>query len=206
VLDQVAAALSLLPLERYRDAITMAAALHDWGKADWRFQALLRSSSVFAAMASGVVLAKSGSLNSSLAARGEARKRAELPDGFRHEMLSVEILVHCYRDLITHGASDPDDLLLHLIATHHGHARPFAPVVRDDPADDQLLTIESDGLTINPQQRKAWTPSHRLDSGIAERFWKLTRTHGWWGLAWLESILRLADQQASAAEQQGMTR
>ena len=91
VLNQVATALSLLPLDAYRDGVTVAAALHDWGKADWRFQALLRSSSVFAAMASPVILAKSGSLSSSLAARREARKRSELPAGFRHEMLSVQM-------------------------------------------------------------------------------------------------------------------
>ncbi|MCX6853271.1 MAG: hypothetical protein NTV80_00020, partial [Verrucomicrobia bacterium] len=41
----------------------------------------------------------------------------------------------------------------------------------------------------------------RLDSGISERFWQLQARFGPWGLAWLESLFRLADQQVSASEQ-----
>lgn len=200
VLDQVATALSLLPLERYRDAITMAAALHDWGKADWRFQALLRSSSVFAAMASGVVLAKSGSLSSSLAARRESRKRAELPDGFRHEMLSLQMAESTAGQSVLPKDETLHALTLHLIATHHGYARPFAPVVEDDTPPDASLPMQEKQVLVTSAERLAY-PAHALDSGIAERFWQLTRRHGWWGLALLETVLRVADQTASANPQ-----
>jgi CRISPR-associated endonuclease/helicase Cas3 len=72
----------------------------------------------------------------------------------------------------------------------------------DPPPSVQVKGVEGETLAITPAERLA-RPPHRLDSGVAERFWSLTRRFGWWGLAYLEAVLRLADSQASAAEDAG---
>jgi CRISPR-associated endonuclease/helicase Cas3 len=128
--------------------------------------------------------------------RKEARERAGLPEGFRHEMLSVQV--------VEGGKLIGDDhqqrmLILHLVAAHHGYARPFAPVI----VDPEPPEVAVNGVTLAGSTRSE-VPPHRIDSGIADRFWKLTRWYGWWGLAYLEAVLRLADQQASADEDAGV--
>ncbi len=176
-----------------------AAELHDLGKADLRFQAMLLGSTPEEAILRRSLLGKSGKQNLSIVERRRQRERSRLPDGFRHEMLSMQIIEHCWGDLV--DPSIDADLLLHLVAAHHGHGRPFAPVAMDCGQTEETLAIAVEGLSISAKARRQLTPSHRLDSGVADRFWRLTRHHGWWGLAYLESILRLADQQASEAEQ-----
>jgi len=197
VLSRIEASLAMLPIGPWRDVLITAAKLHDWGKADARFQALLRSTTPFAAMASGVVLAKSGSIPSSAAARRAASERAGLPKGFRHEMLSVQMAESEVGSTALPTEPALRALVLHLIATHHGYGRPFAPVVKDDAPPDVTLPMKEKMIAVTSAQRIEH-PSHTLDSGVAERFWQMTRHHGWWGIAFLETILRLADQQASA--------
>jgi CRISPR-associated endonuclease/helicase Cas3 len=87
------------------------------------------------------------------------------------------------------------DLGLHLITTHHGEARPFAPVV----IDDSPVEVSFGGLHLSSEERVA-RPAHSLRSGVSDRFWQLTRRYGWWGLAWYEALFRLADWDASARE------
>ena len=200
VVKALSKSLQQLPLQQFADALKRAAELHDLGKADERFQAMLRRTDrTDAWLLAGVTsppLAKSDGLPMTRAERGAARRRAGLTDGFRHEMLSAQ-LAHCFDDLPEVETSR--DLVLHLIAAHHGYARPFAPVVHDE----ELPSIELDGRPLSHEQRRQLVPPHQLDSGVAERFWSLTRRFGWWGLAYLEAVLRLADQQASAAEDAG---
>lgn len=188
-----------LGITSFSDAIHKAGMLHDVGKADRRFQALLIGSDVAAALACLTPLAKSASIPSSRAAREFARQRATLPAGFRHEMLSVQLASCTDAEVLLPAEENRRELVLHLIAAHHGHARPFAPVTEDDSPPPVTVSVPDTDLTLTRtiDERLAF-PSHALDSGIADRFWHLTRLHGWWGLALLEAVLRLADQQASA--------
>ena len=179
---------ALMPNDGARASLVRAAQLHDCGKADPRFQALLLGGDPLAAQFAPKLLAKGTAGKQSRAAREAQWRRSELPDDFRHEMVSLLI-----------ANQDPDasedDLALHLIASHHGRCRPFAPVVEDE--GPELLY---NGWRIPAQQRREHA-AHRLGSGVADRFWKLTRDYGWWGLAYLESILRLADWKASKEEE-----
>jgi CRISPR-associated endonuclease/helicase Cas3 len=94
--------------------------------------------------------------------------------GYRHEFgslldaLADEKLRHCAER----------DLVLHLIAAHHGWARPhFEPRAFDNTHG----TDENSGS------------AHE----VMRRFERLQRRFGRWGLAWLESLLRSADIMAS---------
>lgn len=202
VRDEVMRTVRALPLLEDSDTYRVAADLHDLGKADERFQAMLRrtdrTDAWLLAGANSEILAKSDGMPQTPKMRKLARERAELPEGFRHEMLSAQIAA-----LSGRLPDDPDrrELILHLVASHHGFARPFAPVVPDEQPPD----VEIDGVTLSSNARSE-IPPHRIDSGIPDRFWNLARQHGWWGLAFLEAVLRLADQQASADEDGEQTR
>jgi CRISPR-associated endonuclease/helicase Cas3 len=98
-----------------------------------------------------------------------------LLDGYRHELGT---LLRVEGDERLLGLPDDlRDLALHLIAAHHGFAR---PVIGTSGCEDQ--------------------PPSVLDQHAAEialRFARLQARWGPWGLAWWEALLRAADQQAS---------
>ena len=173
------------------EAIARAGLLHDLGKADPRFQALLRGG---ARWLGGERLAKSTEIPKNRASYERARSDSGYPKGGRHELLSVR-LAESASGLLPER-DDLRDLVLHLIASHHGHCRPFAPVVFDEQGVDVDFELRG--------QRTHWsgpTGLERLDSGVADRYWRLVRRYGWWGLAWLEALLRLADWRQSEQEE-----
>ena len=94
--------------------------------------------------------------------------------GYRHEFGSTleaegdpSLAEHPYRDLI-----------LHVIAAHHGWARPeFRPQAYD----------RSQPIWVCQQAAKE----------AALRFARLQRSFGWWGLAYLEALVKCVDILAS---------
>ncbi|HEX4137894.1 MAG TPA: type I-U CRISPR-associated helicase/endonuclease Cas3 [Bryobacteraceae bacterium] len=168
--------------EQLRKTVVRAAMEHDIGKADPRFQAWLRGGNP---TKRNELLAKSG-MDRAVIER--ARRLSGYPKGGRHELMSVALLMNDKAEI-----TDIDqDLLLHLVGSHHGRCRPFASVEAD-----------SQPVEVKHQERVAGS-DHKLEglaSGISERFWNLTRRYGWYGLAYLEMLVRLADHRRSEEEE-----
>jgi CRISPR-associated endonuclease/helicase Cas3 len=174
-----------------RKRLERAAELHDLGKADGRFQYVL-----YGDEPGDVPLAKSGrDLNATQ--NGEVKEAAKLPDGFRHELVSVA-LIRGNRAALLRDLSDSDGLVEWLVGAHHGRGRPFMPFI-EEPGEAESVSLEWSGRTLTA------SPDHglwKLDSGWTEGFWRLVRRYGYWGLAYLEALLRLADTTRSAEEQE----
>jgi CRISPR-associated endonuclease/helicase Cas3 len=101
--------------------------------------------------------------------------------GYRHEFGSLHDAPAA--DEIRSLDSDTRDLVLHLIAAHHGWARPHFEPRHFGPGD--------------PGTPRPTADNERLAVEAMQRFARLQQCFGRWGLAWLESILRCADAEAS---------
>jgi CRISPR-associated endonuclease/helicase Cas3 len=183
------------------DDLVLAARWHDTGKVDPRFQRLLHGGSAYLASTAKEPIAKSATVAADRAARARAQARSGYPERARHELASIALMLEAGAPL--RGKATDPDLVLHLVASHHGRCRPFAPVVEDlDPVavalDTATLELDLGGITLSTSSDHGLA---RLDSGIAERFFRLCQRYGWHGLAWLEAILRLADHRRSEQEQ-----
>lgn len=142
----------------YADLLATAARLHDEGKRARRWQ------QAFNAPSDGNIYAKTpGPIN------------FKLLNGYRHEFGS---LAYAENDgALANMPDDLRDLALHLIASHHGFAR---PLIRVDGCEDAPPSV----LEGRAQE-------------VAMRFARLQKRWGPWGLAWWEALLRAADWQAS---------
>ncbi|MFO0947026.1 MAG: type I-U CRISPR-associated helicase/endonuclease Cas3 [Planctomycetota bacterium] len=145
----------------YETVLAIAARLHDEGK---RSQIWQRA---FNACKDGVYAKTVGPLNVSL-----------LSD-YRHEFGSLKV-AESDKELFT-LPNDLQDLVLHLIAAHHGFSRPI---------------IRTDGCEDGPPSVLEERARH-----VALRFAKLQKQWGPWGLAWWESLLRAVDHDASRENQ-----
>lgn len=143
--------------EGHEEVLAVAARLHDEGKRSKRWQRAFRAPS------DGDYAKTRGPVN-----------HAAL-NGYRHEFASLGVALKDQR--LLQLPDNLQDLVLHLIAAHHGFAR---PTIRTDGCDDG--------------------PSSALEGrarDVALRFSRVQKHWGPWGLAWLESLLRAADQQVS---------
>ena len=182
-----------LPTPVARD-LEIAAFLHDAGKADRRFQVLLSGAEPWN-VPDGPAMAKSGRPSST-----DAWARAGLPQGWRHEALSVR-MAQAHPRLIE--AHDPA-LVLWLIATHHGLGRPFFDFT-DPGAGSARHAGYAACLGVRRWQLAPGPGLESLAFDIDGDDWpalyeRLRRRYGIWRLAHLETILRLADHRASESE------
>lgn len=109
---------------------------------------------------------------------------------YRHEFGSLLNVLHPNQDdqkefearytEFSNMSPEQQDIVLHLIAVHHGYARPHFPVEK---------CFDPEGYTIEQ--------AHGVAREVPRRFARLQRRFGRWGLAWLESLFRAADYAAS---------
>ena len=165
---------------------------HDIGKADSRFQRSLRSNSPVDGR-DYVPLAKSRMPMSLWPA---AQRDAGWPRGGRHEELSAR-LVRAWLAREGH-ILDPaqQDLLVHLVVSHHGKGRPLVVPVGDGPAEPVEWRFADDMSPVRVSADLSET-----DWSQPARFWRLNQQHGPWGLALLEAVVRQADHEVSAASE-----
>lgn len=143
------------------DAVALAGHFHDSGKNRLIWQLSIGN------LDTNLVLAKSG--------------RKSIPHqlgSYRHEFGSVLDLESAPE--FSRLSTEIKDLVLHLVAAHHGRARPHFPA-------DEIFDPH------HPRERAA-----AFAAEAPRRFARLQRKYGRWYLAWLESLLRAADYAASA--------
>ena len=158
--------------------LELAGRLHDVGKVDPRFQANLVGGDRIALAVLDEPLAKS--------LPGARSKRIGI---VRHEVSSLALIESTPSVLCK---ANDKDLVLHLVASHHGYGRPMLSVIKE--SSNVELQYEYEGHSMSAQTDLS---KGGLALETADRFWRLSSRYGHYGLAWLEAILRLADHAES---------
>lgn len=187
---------SAIGMSDFIDDLELAGWLHDIGKAEYRFQIMLHGDEVRAA--GGPLLAKSGLDPRDRAAFRRSFQRSGLPAGFRHESTSVALIDNNESSL---AQARDQALIRFLIGTHHGRGRPFQPAVIDDSLEVLPFDHACDPKTALHFQTTGDHRLYHLDQGWTDLFWQMVHKYGPWGVAFLETLLRLADQRQSHLEQ-----
>jgi len=153
-----------------RRCIALAARFHDLGKNRDQWQRNIGNLDYDPAK-SETILAKSA----------PGMRPRNLAEHYRHEFGSLN---DASRDAEFTALNDIErDIVLHIVAAHHGRARPYFPA--EEIVDYATIDDAPDANTA-------------LATETPRRFARLQKRFGRWGLAWLESILRAADYAASA--------
>lgn len=186
--------------------LAFAGFLHDLGKAEVRFQAMLHRGDLVTAEAKvGVfskLVAKSDIEMSDMAALRYASSRSGWP-GLRHEAISLALAQRWPESEQPEGIDR--ELALYLVATHHGYGRPWFPADREDRAPTSIVIDIEAPLLPEFARRGSRTSvllSAKSDDGVMafdqpERCRALREVYGFWGLSYLEAVLRLADMTVS---------
>lgn len=174
------------------NALELAAAAHDHGKADRRIQDFYwgGTSSIGEQQ-----IAKSTFGTGSRRLSERAAERAGLPVGLRHEVASAAVL----RDAVL---SNPDlcptgvDMLLveFLVLGHHGFNRPFPTLPRGgDPPSGVYCDAAGISGAAKGDGLEDWCTGEPM-----ERFWQALDHYGAWGASYLLAVLMLADRSVSS--------
>lgn len=184
--ERVAKYTATLPLDN--DIATsqkVAAKYHDIGKLESRFQAWLQGGFP---QASATPVAKSP-LQPGTPQSREARKLAGYPRGRRHEAISADVV----DTVSTSENTELENLTRYLIGVHHGYGRPLFPT---PPGEQTPDTVEGSIFGDNIKVDSVYD-HYELESEWSDLFWKFTEQYGPWSLAYLESFIRIADQEVS---------
>lgn len=170
-------------------AVAEAAEWHDLGKVEDRFQAMLHGGDRMEALLAAEPLAKSGMDPDDRTSWRRATRLSGLPRGARHEAWSAALVLRHLTDRVGASGLDPD-LVVHLVASHHGHARPLLPLVVDPAARPVVATLDDVEVSVDS--------AATVDLDQPARFARLNQRYGRWGLALLETAVRCADMTVSA--------